>query len=483
MTAPATISPFATATSMLEALRAREISATELLELHLERIDRYNPRLNAIVIPNTEAARARAKAFDSGAIAGALAGLPLTIKDCIVVGGLRSTAGLAEMAENVCPADGAVAERVLGAGGVLIGKTNVPPNAGDWQSNNPVFGRTLNPWDHDRSPGGSTGGGGAAVAAGLTPLEFGSDIGGSIRVPAAFNGIYGHRPSDSVVPRSGHNPGAPLPMPGGIMGVQGPLARSPHDLELALDVIAGPEPDEPFWRLELPKARHETLASFRVAIMPPIDFAPVDAEILAAQERVVAALRTAGATVTTTAPQAASEMHGYHELYLSLLYTVLFGTLTDEQRAGAVAEFQDSGDIFGGASVRGTQATAGDFQGMLVQRAQWRAKYAAFFREYDILLAPTAIIPAFPHTDAPFQDRRLDVNGEQVRYNRMVVYPGLATLVGHGATAFPAGLSRAGLPLGLQAIGPYCEDRTPLRFAQLLEREIGGFTPPPGYGA
>lgn len=481
MTAPATISPFATATDMLTALRTREISATELLELHLARIARYNPELNAIVIPNDEAARERARAYDRGEVTGALAGLPLTIKDSILVGGLRSTAGLSEMAENVPAADGPVGARVLGAGGVLIGKTNVPPNAGDWQSNNPVFGRTLNPWDTTRSPGGSTGGGGAALAAGLTPLEFGSDIGGSIRIPAAFNGVFGHRPSDSVVPRSGHNPGSPLPMPGGIMGVQGPLARSAEDLELALEVIAGPEPDEPHWRLDLPPARHARLSGFRVAVMPPIPFAPVDSEILAAQDRVIAALRAAGATVAVAAPQAADELHGYHALYLTLLYTLLFGTLTPEMRETAVKEFKASGDEFSDVSISGTSATAGEFQGMLVQRSQWRAKYASFFKEHDILLAPATLVPAFKHDDSPFQQRRIEVNGEEVRYNRMVVHPGLATLVGHPSTAFPAGLSAAGLPLGLQAIGPYLEDRTPLRFAQLVTKEIGGFVAPPGY--
>ncbi|HEU5367502.1 MAG TPA: amidase, partial [Ktedonobacterales bacterium] len=197
----AQLDPFASARAMLDALEVRQISATELLEQHLARIARYNPTLNAIVTPNEERARKQAAkadaAYEQGRELGPLHGLPLTIKDTIEVAGLRATAGAKELAENVSTESAPVARRVLGAGAVLLGKTNSPPYAGDWQADNPIFGRTNNPWDLARTPGGSTGGGAAALAAGLTPLEFGSDIGGSIRIPAAFCGLYGHRPSDS----------------------------------------------------------------------------------------------------------------------------------------------------------------------------------------------------------------------------------------------------------------------------------------------
>ena len=282
--------PFAPAGEMLRALRAGAITAVDLLDAHLERIAGLNPRLNAIVIPN-DAARPEAVAADralaagraGGPRVGPLAGLPLTIKDCIDVAGLRTTAGVRQLADHVPPADGPVAARIRAAGGIVIGKTNVPPMAGDWQANNPLFGRTLNPWDPGRTPGGSTGGGAAALAAGLTPLEIGSDIGGSIRVPAAFSALYGHRPSDTLGPRHGHVLGPHGPNPAFTMGVQGPLARDARDLELALDAIAGPvDGEEVAWRLALPPARAGQLAEFRVAVLPEADWLPQDAEIAAA---------------------------------------------------------------------------------------------------------------------------------------------------------------------------------------------------------
>ena len=296
-----TINAFASAHAMLAALQAGQISATELLELHLARIARYNPQINAIVTPNEEQARLRAAEADAayarGESLGPLHGLPLTIKDCIEVAGLLTTAGVPERAEAISMQNGPVAPWILDAGAVLMGKTNVPPYAGDWQANNEVFGRTNNPWDLSRTPGGSTGGGAAALAAGLTPLEFGSDIGGSIRIPAAFCGVYGHRPSDTAAPRYGHVPGSPLPNAAAVMAVQGPLARSAVDLELALDVIAGPIVGEDVaWRLALPPARHTSLADFRVAILPQAPWLPVDAEITAALDDLAARLSRAGCT-------------------------------------------------------------------------------------------------------------------------------------------------------------------------------------------
>ena len=315
--------PFDDATAMLSALRDGQVSAVELLDHHLERIGRHNPALNAIVTPDYDNARVRAQAADEARALGEsapLLGLPLTIKDCIDVAGLVGTAGLEDFSERVPPADSRVAARVRGAGAVIMGKTNVPPSAADWQSNNPIFGRTNNPWDLGRSPGGSTGGGAAAVAAGLTPLEFGSDIGGSIRVPASFCGIYGHKPSETALTKSGHFPGSPLPNPAAVMAVQGPLARSARDLELAFDVASGPDVGEDVaWSLDVPPARHEDLSSFRVAVMPPIEWLPVHDEIAAAQQRLEDSLRAAGATVSHAQPEAFGDLRAHQRLYLSIL--------------------------------------------------------------------------------------------------------------------------------------------------------------------
>src|SRR5499426_2235492 len=268
------IDAFATATDMLAALRVRRVSAVELLDLHRRRIERHNAELNAIVEPDFERARRDAETADTRRARGEdapLLALPMTLKESINVRGLRTTVGMTHFKDFRSEHDAPVTTRVKGAGAIVMAKTNVPPMLSDWQSDNPVYGRSNNPWDLGRTPGGSSGGSAAALAAGLTALEVGSDIGGSIRVPAAFCGVYGHRPSETLLPKSGQFPIPPLPNSATVMGVQGPLARSAEDLDLALSVLAGPEIGEDVaWRVELPPARHERLADFRVAVMPPI---------------------------------------------------------------------------------------------------------------------------------------------------------------------------------------------------------------------
>lgn len=476
---------FAPATALLRALRERQVSAGELLDLHLRRIERYNPALNAIVEPDYERARTRAAAADAARARGEdgpLLGLPITVKESMNYTGLRTTCGVEDWAEYRSDVDGAVPARVCAAGAVIIGKTNVPPMLSDWQASNPIYGRTNNPWDPTRTPGGSTGGGAAAVAAGLTPLEFGSDIGGSIRVPAAFCGVFGHKPSETAVPRSGQFPGRSLPNWATAMGVQGPLARSAGDLALALDVIAGPEVGEDVaWRLSLPPARHERLADFRVAVLPWLDWLPVDDEIRAAQERLVSWLSGAGARVAEVMPDGFGDLRAHHALYLSLLWAVTSARRPEADKRREAERLRAAGDAFALACADGLEGRVGEYIVWHERREEFRAAYRAFFREWDILLAPITIVPAFPHTDLPFPLRTVAVNGQPVPYMMQLVYPALATLSGQPATAFPAGLTRAGLPIGLQAIGPYLEDRTPIRFAELVERNYGGFVPPPAF--
>ena len=476
--------PYSSAVSMVQALQNQVVSAAELLQLHLERIEQFNPTLNAIVTPDYDHARTVAEKTDSDRISGVdapLLGLPLTIKDCIDVAGLPGTAGVEAFANRVPESDSRLAARVREAGGVIMGKTNIPPYAADWQSSNPVFGRTNNPWDLGRTPGGSTGGGAAAVAAGLTPLEFGSDIGGSIRVPAAFCGIYGHKPSETALARSGHFPGSPIPNPAATMAVQGPLARTAEDLALGLDVVSGPDVGEDVaWRLEIPPPRHTRLSDFRVAVMPPIEWLPVDDEILAAQERLVETLVESGASVKETQPAAFADLRGHHRVYSSILGLVTSSGSAEERRHLA-RNMRATGDEFQVAMASGIEATGFEFIGWLQERERFRASYREFFADWDVLIAPITIVPAFPHTDAPWPLRTVDVNGSAVPYGLQTVYPAVATLCGQPATAFPVGLTRSGLPIGLQAVGPYLEDHTPIRFASLLEAEFAGFRPPPGY--
>ncbi|MGZ6384937.1 MAG: amidase family protein [Ktedonobacteraceae bacterium] len=478
---------FATAQSMLVALRTKRISAQELLAWHLERIECYNPDLNAIVTFNEEQALQRAIAADAaiarGVLLGPLHGLPVTIKDCIEVAGLPTTAGVPQRAQAISTTTAPVAQSVLDAGAVLLGKTNLPPFATDWQSSNPLFGRTNNPWDLTRTPGGSTGGGAAALAAGLTPLEFGSDLGGSLRIPPAFCGVYGHRPSETAVPRSGHIPGSPLENPAIVMNVMGPLARSAIDLDLALSIIAEPIVGEDVaWRLMFPPVRHTALADFRIAVLSPVPWLPVDGEILAALEDLTARLRRLGALVEMVQPEG-FDLRQHHEAYSMLLSVIAFAHLDGDERAHIIELLQQSSDQFAKAQIAGVNATVSQFIGMHGQRGRYRAIFREFFRKFDVLLAPVTITPAFPHISdqVPILKRTLQVNGAEVPYMYLPIFAGVASYSGLPATAFPWGRTRGGLPIGLQAIGPYLEDRMTIAFASMLEREFGGFTPPPGY--
>jgi amidase len=479
--------PFATAKSMLEALRTKRISAQELLAWHLECIVRSNPDLNAIVTFNQEQAHLRAAQADAaiarGILLGPLHGLPVTIKDCVEVAGLPTTAGVPQRAYVISTTTAPVAQSVLDAGAVLLGKTNLPPYATDWQTSNPLFGRTNNPWDRTRTPGGSTGGGAAALAAGLTALEFGSDLAGGLCIPAAFCGVYGHRPSETAVPRSGHIPGSPLENPAIVMNVMGPLARSAADLDLALAIIAEPVVGEDVaWRLMFPPVRHSALADFHVAVLPPVPWLPVDGEILAALDDLAVRLRRLGAWVEEVQPEG-FDLWQHHEAYSMLLSMIAFAYLDGNERDHVVALLHQSSDPFAKAQLVGVNATVSQFIGMHGRRERSRALFREFFRDFDVLLAPVTITPAFPHSSdqVPLLKRTLQVNGTVVPYMYLPIYAGLAAYSGLPATAFPWGRTHGGLPIGLQAIGPYLEDRTTITFASLLEREFGGFTPPPDY--
>jgi amidase len=489
----ADVDPFATATELLAALRARRVTSAELTELYVRRIEHHDGRLNAVVVRDFERAREQARDADrAGARGGegALLGLPMTIKESFNVAGLRTTCGVPEWRDFVSQHDAPAVQRARAAGAVLLGKTNVPPMLADWQSANPIHGRANNPWDLGRTPGGSSGGSAAAIAAGLSALEVGSDIGGSIRVPAAFCGVYGHRPSETLLPKSGQFPLPPLPNAVGVMGVQGPIARSAEDLELALSVLAGPDAGEDVaWRVELPPARRDRLADFRVAVLPAVPWLAVDDEITQALQDVAARLGRLGATVKEAQPDALGDHRAHHQLYRSLLSAMTSARETPEGRRKSIDMWKQSTDEFARAHLRGLEGAPGDFVLWGAQREGYRQAWRAFFRDWDVLLAPAINVLAYPHVERAWprddSDIRLtlDVNGRAVPYFHGLVHPALSTVAGQPATAFPVGLSRGGLPLGLQAVGPYLEDLTPLRFAALLAREIGGFRKPPGYDA
>jgi amidase len=483
-----TLHPFSTASEQLAALTAGDVSSVELVESHLDRIAARNAEINAIVVHTPERALAAARDADKARATGGpgalprrrLLGLPMTLKESTQVAGLPQSAGFPDLAEHRPADDGPVARAVFDAGACLLGTTNIPTALGDWQADSPNYGRTSNPWDPTRTPGGSTGGGAAALAAGLTPLEVGSDIGGSIRVPAAYCGVYGHRPSESAVARHGAFPRGDVPNPARVMGVQGPMARSAADLELLLDVLAGPVVGEDAgWRLQLPAARHDRLADFRVAIMPPLPWAQPAATLQDAVDELAAFLSAEGAAVATAMPDVSLDdyLTDYHRLLVAM--TSPPGKTLDERRAKA--EALRGASPLGDAVADGMTLDALDLIALLGRREHVRAAWRDFFRDWDVLVAPNALGSAFEHRDGPQTSRTLDIDGVDVPYALNIVYAMWAVYTGQPATAFPAGVGTDGLPRGLQAIGGYLEDRTTLRFAQLLERAWHHFEPPPGW--
>ena len=484
---------FQSATDWLELLRERRIGAVELLNLHLEQIGKHNAALNAVIAQDVEGALEVARQADNKSASAELRplhGLPMTIKDTYEVTGMPATCGFPFLAQHRPQKDAAPVARLKAAGAIVFGKTNTPPGAFDWQSSNPLFGTSNNPWNAGRSVGGSSGGAAAAVAAGFTPLELGSDMGGSIRCPAHFCGIYGHKPSYGIVPMSGHIPPLPGQYGGGYeMGVGGPLARSPRDLELALDVLVAPnELDQTAWRVAIPPSRHERLQDFRVGLW--VDAFAVDAGCLEATEAYVDDLRRLGVTVDAQA-RPDLDPHASYETYLATLLPIMGGGLppTAVQQLFDAAAALPPGD--NGYVARTARAlTMRKFESLAVaeQRERLFRIWREFFTRYDLLICPVMPTVAYPHDHrgdgAPdpitvCESRRMIVDGIPRPYFDGLQWPSLATVADLPATAVPTGRFVDGMPTGVQLIGPYLEDRTPLQFAKLLERELGGFSAPP----
>ena len=477
------IGPYSTATEMLVALDNKTISSAELVEMHVQRIEERDGPLNAIPVRTFDRAREAAERADRARASGErtpLLGVPMTLKESTQTAGLPQSAGIEPLKDYRPASDGPIAQSVFAAGACLLGKTNIPAALSDWQADSPVYGRSNNPWDLERTPGGSTGGGAAALAAGMTPLEIGSDIGGSIRVPAAYCGLYGHRPSETAVPRAGSFPFNDVENPAIVMGVQGPLARSAIDMELLFDVVAGAGLGEKAgWRLDLPRARGEQLSDLRVAIMPRLDVVQPSAEMHAKVDELAVFLERAGAKVGEAMPDV--DTRAYFDDYMTLLavITSLGETRSAREQMGLKTDGPNRESM--AAMAKGFTLDAMDYIMLLSRREVARTAWRAFFNDWDVLVCPAALDTAFQHRTGPQSGRVLTLDDTEVPYMLNIIYPMWAIFTGQPATAFPAGLSSTGLPLGLQAIGPYLEDRTTMRFAQLLEREWYSFQPPPGY--
>jgi amidase len=452
------------ATRLAGAIRDRSVSSRELLETYLGRIDRLNPSLNAVVTLDPDQAMAAAKLADertaSGGELGPLHGLPVTIKDAIETAGIRSTGGARELAGHVPTADAPAVARLRAAGAIVFGKTNVPQWSGNIQTYNDLFGTTNNPWDLGRTPGGSSGGAAAAVSAGLTSFEMGTDIGGSVRIPSSYCGVFGHKPSFGVVSQRGY-----LDRVGGgvidaDINVFGPIARDAADLDLLLAVLAGPNAeDAPAWRLDLPRPRHDDLSGYRVGLWLDDPAAEVDTEIGDALQGAARALAAAGATVQDTHPDIA--LTDSVRLFTDLLLSAISVSLDPEI----------------GEALSGTHRRWLDLH---QARQLMRRKWADWFTDHDALLCPVMPMVAFPHDHhGSINDRVVTINGRPRNQADTLAWTGLAGVVYLPSTVVPVGRTAAGLPIGVQVVGPYLEDRTTLFLAARLAEITLGYEPPP----
>ena len=478
---------FASATELTNEIRDRRIGCVELLDLYLARAERHNPTLNAIVVWQVEQARERARAADAalarGERWGPLHGIPMTVKESFNVAGLPTTFGNPLWKDNIAAGNAFLIDRLLHAGAIIFGKTNVPYMLADAQSYNEVYGTTNNPWDPTRSPGGSSGGEAATLSAGLSALGAGSDIAGSLRNPAHYCGVYGHKPTWGLISTRGHAP--PGIMTPTDISVVGPMARHAQDLDLTLRALAGPDLlQRTAWRVELPPPRHRRLGEFRVAVWASSPLCRIDTSVLDRFDRAINAIVRAGATVDDTA-RPGMEDEDHYRLFMLLLRAATASRMRDEDfaRQQEIAAMLSDDDMSDRAAVaRGATLLHRAWGNANETRTKLRYTWHEFFKRFDVLLTPVAATAAFPHNHNPNRDERtVMVNGKAAPYAEQLFFAGLASLSYLPATAAPIGLTEEGLPVGLQIIGPEGEDPTTIEFARLLAAEIGGFVPPPAY--
>ena len=456
---------FASASEIAAAIARKDLSAVEVLEAHLARIAAHNPRINAIITLDAEGARQRAWEADEALARreswGPLHGVPFTLKDGHSTAGMRTTAGFPPLADYIPTADGTVAARLKAAGAILLGKTNVPVLLSQPQSDNPIFGRTNNPWDLSRTPGGSSGGACAAVAAGLTPLDVGSDLGGSIRIPAHFCGVYGLKPTARRVSVAGHIPDLPgMPRFDRYLACVGPIARSLDDLGVALRLLAGPDGHDievpPVPLQEWPTVR---ITDLRVAWAPTFPGVPVAAEIQRVVTRVAEDLGRGGAQVAAALPMMSFEAQHtvWADVYKRLEYI-----------AGRLWGAFPSDDA--------TTPTLLDELRLLERRDAIVRTWGRFFADWDVLLCPAAPITAFPHC---VPGTPLSVDGTPMPYGQISHHAFPFNLSGHPTITLPAGTDADGLPIGVQIVGPRWGEERLLAIAKQVAKVTGGFRRPP----
>ena len=426
------------------AIRSGETSAVAETEAAIARIEAGDGAINAVVVRDFERAREQARHADARLADGdpaPLLGVPMTVKESFDVAGLPTSWGFAEHADHVAHADAVAVQRLKAAGAVILGKTNVPTGLIDLQSVNPVYGRTANPLNPERVCGGSSGGAAAALAAGFVSAELGSDIGGSIRTPAAFCGVWGHKSSYGVISTDGHYP----PRTEGAraaLGVIGPMARTADDLAVLLDVLTD---------LPLPRTQPGDPGDLSILLLTEHPLAPASAEVKRAVEAVGQAFERSGAEVER-APDLLPDLAAQHRLYMKMLLAALSR---------------------GGPGPKGEALSLSGWFDLQDEQARLMRAWSRLFRDFDAVIAPVFGTPAFPHDDTPTNTRQLMIDGEAAPFAPQFAYAGLATLPHLPATSFPAAISAEGLPIGLQMICDLYHDHQAIAIAaqaQLLMR-------------
>jgi len=464
---------FRTATALLADLGQQDITATGVLARHLERLDAVNPALNAVVLTDRQGAARSAHHADEERDHGVrrpLLGIPVTVKEHIAVTGLPATSGDPARA-YLRPPDAPCVSRLHDAGAVVVGKTNQSAHGQDWQTHNEVYGVTNNPWDLSRTPGGSSGGGAAAVAAGIVPIDLGTDTAGSLRLPAAFCGVYAHRPTEGSGAGLGPAPSRPLPLPR--MTEVGPIARSADDLRLVLDVLA---PTVPGTHREA-----SDLSGLRVALLTPPSWFGMHPDVESAHHRLAEALAPRVHTLAWRIPDLPGGVSAQHDTFLAVLAAQGARLTPREEREQFAAALITSGDPRDDAWVSGLFPNSDIRARWAEHRRRLRAAWDGFFDAWDLLVAPATSVVAFRHDVGKATDwfSTLDLGGRMGRYNDLFLPASLAALPGLPATVFPAGTSPEGLPVGLQVLARAGDDRLSIGFAGLLADLIGGFRPPP----
>ncbi len=466
---------------LARAIRSKSVSSTELLEIELARIQRYDTDLNAVVTVDAEGARRGARAADDavmrGDALGPLHGLPITIKDALETAGMRSTGGATELRDHIPAHDAPAVGRVKEAGAIVFAKTNVPKWSGDSQTHNELFGVTRNPWDLTRSPGGSSGGPAVSVACGFTPFEIGTDIGGSIRMPAHVTGVCGHKPSFGIVPSRGYLDHVGGGLTEADINVLGPLARSVADLELVLDVLLGDHgARSDAWRLDLPPARTPK----RVGVWLDDPGCRVDAEVLSILEGAVEQLEADGVEIDTVARPV--DFEESMRVFRGLIASATSPGLADDVFAAArslesipVEPDEDPLLELGRATIMRHR----DWILMDERRERLRRQWASWFTRFDALLCPVGPVAAQPVSEADLMSRTMTVNGTTRPETELILWPGLIGVAYLPSTVVPVGWTSTGLPVGMQIVGPFLGDRSTLRLATQLESLCGGYRPPP----